>query len=75
MRLSRLLLGLLLVVDIAHGAAGSAWEGMKGPRAIVPTLKQAATAVPVIPIIDDPLGDHLGNSPLGCLEPAQRSRD
>jgi hypothetical protein len=58
MELSRLLLGLLLVVDIAHGAAGRAWEGTKGPRAVVPTLKQAATAVPVIPIIDDPLGDH-----------------
>jgi hypothetical protein len=50
-------------------------EGMKGPRAIVPTLKQAATAVPEVPITDDPLGDHLGNSPLGCPESAQRSWD
>jgi hypothetical protein len=41
MKLSRLLLGLFFVVDIAHGAAGRAWEGMMYPRAVVPTLPHA----------------------------------
>ena len=59
MKLSRVLLGLLLVVNMVHGAAGQEWGGTEGPRAAASTPQQAAAAVPVTPIIEDPLGDHI----------------
>jgi len=56
-KLSGVLFALFLVVGIAHGAAAQEWGRMQGPRASAPT--QVPAVVPVAPIIDDPLGDHI----------------
>jgi len=58
-KLSGLLFGLLLVVDIAQGAAAREWGKMQELRAGAPTLTQLPAAAPVTPIINDPLGDHI----------------
>lgn len=56
---SSLLFGLCLVVGMAQGTAAREWGGMQGPQASAPLRTQVPAAVPVAPIIDDPLGDHL----------------
>jgi hypothetical protein len=59
MKLATLLFGLFLVVGIAEGAAGWNRGGMPGSGADTSTFAQAAAALPVVPIIDDPSGDHI----------------
>jgi len=56
MKLSGMLVLMLLVVDLAQGAAGREWAGGQGPHAGAPALTQAPAAATAIPIIRDPLG-------------------